>query len=85
MRFFFDIIFFISIMLFPWWLSFSFGVALSFYFKNFYELVFAGIIFDLLFGAGNAQNITFQYIFSVSTIVLVLLIEFVKKKLWYYS
>jgi hypothetical protein len=62
----------------PWWLVLVFGIFLSFYFKNFYEFIFAGLILDSLYGKMiSVEN--FYFVFTIITIIITLsLVKFKK-------
>lgn len=49
-RLFWDSLFFISIIIAPFWVSVVFGVILFFFLRNFFELAAGLFIIDLLYG-----------------------------------
>lgn len=81
-RIFLATIFFISVFLFPWWLSASFGVVLAFRFNKFFELVFGGLFFDIFYGTGGIHP--GAYHFTIGALLLLGLIEFLKTRLRLY-
>ena len=73
-----------SIFILPFWVSATLGIVGMFYFRKFYEAPIIFLISDLLYGVHTPKlgNILF-FSFIVSMLVF-LLIEFLKKKLKYY-
>jgi len=51
-RIFFDILLFISIAVFPWWVGTILAIWLFFVIIRYYELIFVGFLFDVLYGTG---------------------------------
>ncbi|PIP87321.1 hypothetical protein COW81_00835 [Candidatus Campbellbacteria bacterium CG22_combo_CG10-13_8_21_14_all_36_13] len=76
-----DIIFFLSVFLFPWWLVMVFGVVLAFIFKNYFEIVFAGIIIDMIFGDKGIFLLPFPIFYTLLFLIIVVLVNLVKTRL----
>lgn len=80
-----DILIFFAVLFLP--PIFSVVVALFFlyYFKSFYEIIFIGLIIDILYGRPIANFYDFSY--PATSIFGVLLISsiFIKKRLKFYS
>jgi len=76
-----SLIFLYCAFILPWWLIIILGLALVFYFNNYYEFIVAGLILDSLYG--NIVSIDkFYFLFTlITTIVTVFLINFKKKLL----
>lgn len=84
MRILFDSILFLSLFVAPWWVSSILALAGIFFFGNFYEIIAAGYIVDLVYGSGNG---TFADVPFVSTLAAGLLFaggSFIKKRLVFY-
>ncbi len=77
-----DIILFLSLLLFPWWVSLLLGLFLAFQFRNFYEIILAGLSLDLLFD-GSAGG--FHFFFLVLFFGAFLVSFLVKEKLIFYT
>ncbi len=72
---------FFSVLYAPGWLV---AVALFFgvwYFKNFYEAFFFGLLFDMLYGVPIASLYGFRFIFSSVFLAIIFAAKFVKGKL----
>jgi len=72
-RIIFGLAFFISVFSAPWWLSFSFGLILLGYYKNFWELPVAALCIDTLFGTPVTHFFGFTYVLTLSAILLFVL------------
>ncbi len=53
-------------------------VLSTFYFRKYYELIVFGFIIDMLY---NPDVLSLAYIFTISSIIVFILIEFLKTKL----
>jgi len=80
-----DILFFLSVLILPWWISGLFALFLIFYMKSFYEAVLAGFMLDTLYGTPTQAFFGLQFILTVSSLALVIAVSNLKKILWYYS
>jgi len=79
----FALILLISIFFLPWWFNLIFIVALSFYYKNFYESVFIGLIMDSFYGSSVVfENLI--YFFTLMFLILVFVINKIRKKMIMY-
>ncbi len=75
-------LFFVALILYsPWWMV-LFGVTLgAFYFKNYYEIIILGVVFDLLYGAQSGFMAGYGIIGVVGAFVVFVIIEKIKKEL----
>lgn len=80
----FDIIFFLSIFIFPWWVSILLSFLGIFLFKNFYEFIIINTIIYLLYSVPNNRLIASPIFFSSTIILSFLLIEFIKSNIILY-
>ncbi len=60
-----------------WWLTLAVGILFLFLFKNYYEIIIWGILFDVLYG-GSSEHATFL------AIVLLFVGIYLKKRLSVY-
>ena len=51
-----NLLLFLSLVLAPWWLTLVLAVLTVFVFDNFYEIIFLGFCFDLLYGPGRQST-----------------------------
>ncbi len=84
-RLIFDIILVSTIFFLPWWVSVMLGVIAAFIFHDFYELVVVGVIIDSLYNASIPRFYHFQFVVSVSLVVIFILIQYIKPKLRFYT
>jgi hypothetical protein len=69
----------------PWWVSVILTLGGMIYFNVFWEAVVLFLLADLLFGVREAKFHNMLFIsFIVATIILII-IEFIKKKLKFYK
>lgn len=73
----------ISAFVLPWWFTFIFAISASFYFKNFYEVVFVGLVMDSFFGS-QVIFADFSYILTITFFILILVINQIRQKLIMY-
>ena len=75
-------LFFVALILYsPWWMALT-GIALgSFYFKNYYEMIVLGIVFDLLYGTRGGVMAGYGIMGVIGAFVLFVIIEKIKKEL----
>jgi hypothetical protein len=80
-RFFFNITVIALLLLTPWWFALAFAIMGTIFFPWYYELLLAGIIFDLLYG-GTATSLEsgFGLIGTTFSIGLFVVIELVKRE-----
>ncbi|OGI87482.1 hypothetical protein A2995_01295 [Candidatus Nomurabacteria bacterium RIFCSPLOWO2_01_FULL_33_24] len=79
-----DLLLFLSIFLAPFWLVIIFAFILSFYFKRFYEIIPSFLLIDLLYGINLTKFFEIPIITLFIGIIILILIEFLKKKLRFY-
>ena len=75
---------FLSVFLLPWWITVLLAVAGVLLIHNFYEVVIAGVLIDLLYGTSTAFFFDFSAVFTVSALLLVFLGERFKKNVRFY-
>ncbi|MBI5005325.1 MAG: hypothetical protein HZC03_01845 [Candidatus Lloydbacteria bacterium] len=84
MRIIFDSILFISLFIVPWWASFIFALAGVFFFADFYEIVLAGFIVDMLYDGGNSAFFGTRFLSTLVGLLLFAGGSFIKKRLVFY-
>ena len=75
-----DILLFFTVLFAPWWFVAAALFLAVWYFKNFYEAFFFGLLFDTLFGAPIASLHGFRFVFSFVFLVIIFAAGFVKGK-----
>lgn len=70
-----------SVVVLPWWVSLLLMVLLTFHYRNFYEVIVAAMIFDLLYGAQGVGWFGFQFSTTVVMFTLILLAAVVRTDL----
>jgi len=83
-RFFFNFLVFISIFLLNWWLfllTLTIGVLI---FKKFYEGLIYALLFDFVYLLNGFNNFYLQITVSAIFLVIILVIENLKRYLRYY-
>lgn len=80
-----DICIILSILYAPWWMTVSVGVFFAFYFNNYYELIAAGVLIDILYGNNSTFLIRAPFVFSIGSIVFYFSIQFLKTKMRMYN
>lgn len=78
-RIFCDIVLILSLFYLPWWLVAAMGVALLFYFKNFYEIIIIGVLADMVYGIPRKIFFDFEFINTVLAFILYFAAEKLKK------
>lgn len=75
-------LFFVALILYsPWWMALA-GIAIgAFYFKNYYEMIVLGVVFDLLYGTRGGVMAGYGIMGVVGAFVLFVIIEKIKKEL----
>lgn len=68
-----------------WWLTWVLAIAFLFIFPLYYEIIFAGIVYDAIYGLPLPQFYDFPYMFTVAGIILFILAFFLRKKLAAYD
>ncbi|MDE2399794.1 MAG: hypothetical protein KGL67_02175 [Patescibacteria group bacterium] len=75
------IILFLSVLSMPFWLTFILALAGMLYFSYFVEAVALFLLSDLIYGVPEAKFFNMVFISFIIAIVMLLIIESVKKKL----
>jgi len=66
----FDVILFLSLFIFPWWIGAILALVGIFIFKNFYEFILSAlIIYSLYFIQGNSLIASPFYFFTIIIII----------------
>lgn len=81
MRIILDILLAASIFFAPIWVTLILAVTAFFLFNNFYELIIAGLLVDLMYGAPEARYGGFLFVTFISSIVLFFILTITKKRL----
>lgn len=81
-----SILLLISIIFIPiWWVSVILALAGMIYFAVFWEAIILLLLSDLLYGAKEAKFHGMIFIYFVVGIIVLIIIEFLKKKTRFYS
>jgi len=67
----------------PWWLVILVAVLFTFWFRNYVELIIAGLCIDMLYGHGAAT--LFPFVITLGSAAIFLVIAFLKTKLRIYE
>ncbi len=81
----FDVIFFISLFIFPWWLNVILAFIGVFIFKNFYEFIISGIIIYSIYFIFNGSLLTSPIYFFTIVILLYVGIQIFRHKIILYN
>ncbi len=84
MRIGFDIILIVLIFTTPWWVVFIVGIIGAIFFQWYLELIFAGVVIDIMFGGGSMS----WYRHMMHTIIFMIpvgIMEIVRPKINYYG
>lgn len=84
-RLIFNILFFLSIVACPWWVSVAFGIFTLYYFRFFNEIILYGLLLDILYGRFSVHFGLWDYRFTLFFAVLLLSSFYLKKGLKFYS
>lgn len=79
------LIMFCFIMWGYWWFTWCFAIALLFYFRNYYEIILWGIIYDAIYSMSLPEYGNIRYIFTISSIILFILAFIFRKSLIVYD
>ena len=79
------IVLLLSIFLVPFWLQAILALALLFYFKNYYEFMFAFLISDLLYAVPEARFFGIQLFLFFASVAVFIMVSFLKTKLSIYE
>ncbi len=81
----FDVIFFIFLFIFPWWINVILAFIGIFIFKDFYEFIISGIIIYSLYIIPGNNLITSLISFFAIIIVLYISIQILRRKIILYN
>lgn len=81
----FDIILFISVFIFPWWISALMLLVGIFVFNNFYEFIVASVINFSLYSTGDGRIISSVVYFPLIIITIYITIQFIKSNIILYK
>ncbi len=81
----FDIVLFISVFVFPWWISIPLAFVGIFVYKNFYEFIVSGVIIYSLFATPGGRIISSPIFFSLVIIFLYTIIQFIRSNIILYK
>ena len=81
----FDIILFLSIFIFPWWVSLFLVAVGIFLFNNFYEFIVSSLIIYCLFAVGGGRFISSPIYFSLIIIFTYIFIQFIRSNMILYK
>lgn len=74
-----------SILFMPFWVSAILALGAMFYFDVFWEAVFLFFLSDLLYGIKEAGLYNLYFISFILSALVLILLEFTKRKLKFYS
>jgi hypothetical protein len=81
----FDVILFLSVLIFPWWIS-VLGVIIGiFAFKNFYEYIIAGVVIYSIFSVPSSRIISSPVLISLIIVGSYLIIQYIKNNIILYK
>jgi hypothetical protein len=75
-----DVILFFSVLFFPWWVSCILALLGVFFFENFFEAFFAGMLIDSLYGTQQVNIRGFYLFFSALFFGIFVFGEILKEK-----
>lgn len=76
-----DIVLAVLLLAFPYWVGMLAAAAFFFAFPRFYELIAAGFLIDALYGAPLPRFFGFQFGFSLSALILFVVLWQVKRRM----
>jgi hypothetical protein len=82
LRIVFDIILFFGVFIMPFWLFAVVALASLVYFKDFYEFIPFFMMRDFLYALPEARFFGSVYILTLSSIVIFLMVNFIKSKVF---
>jgi len=80
----FDIVLFISVFIFPWWISIPLVFIGIFLFSNFYEFIVASVIVYSLYAIEGDRLISSPIFFSLAIIFLYIFIQIIRSNIILY-
>ena len=75
----------LSILFFPFWVSLILALGAIIYFRVFWEAVVLFLVSDLLFSMKESRFLNITLISTIITVVLLIVIEYIKRKLKFYK
>jgi len=81
----FDMVLFISIFVFPWWVNAFFMLIGVFYFRNFYEFILVGVIIYSLYSIPGDKLISSPVVFSFAVVILYSIIQYIQSNIILYK
>lgn len=84
-RIIFDVILFISVFVFPWWISVLLLFIGIFAFNNFYEFIIANVIIYSLYSIPGNRLISSSIFFSGTIIILYIIIQSIRNNIILYK
>ena len=77
-----DVLLLVSLFVLPWWITLFVAFLLIFYFKLYFESIILAFFLDLLYSPINFSGV---YLLTIFTIILFIIIEVLKNKLFFVS
>lgn len=81
----FDVLLFISIFIFPWWVSLCMILVGIFIFNNFYEFIITFVALYSLYSVQDGRLVSSPVFFSLVLSVAYLVVEVIKKNIILYK
>jgi len=81
----FDLLLFLSVFIFPWWVSFILALGGIFIFRNFYEFIVISIMYYSLFANISTRLISSPIFFAVVIAIIFFVIQVLKDNLSFYK
>ena len=81
----FDVILFISVFIFPWWVSFLLLIIGIFIFNNFYEFLITSVVIYSLYVVPDGRIISSQVYFPLIIIIFYITIQSIKNNIILYK
>jgi len=79
-----DVILFMSVYLFPWWLIIL-GVLMALFINSAPELIVIGLLLDALYDGASPTLPNFQFTFTALFIIMFFSVEFLKRYIILYE
>lgn len=74
---------FIAMFISPWWLLFATSILCAFAFRKFYEIIFIGFFFDLMYT--NSSSFLHSHFFLFYALITFVIIQILQKRLTFYT
>lgn len=84
-RIIFDILLFLFVITYPWWVTAIFAIAILYYLKSFNEIVVFGVMADILYGNFSTTLNIMDYKYTLCSLILLFTSFFIKKQLKFYN